>query len=55
MGEQTPVRAMRLSVADSNARAQHLFTSFGFRSVEGDFGKYDGGQQALHMERPIGP
>lgn len=55
VAEQSPVRAMRLSVADTNARAQRLFTSFGFRKLEGDFGKYDGGQEALHMERPIGP
>jgi len=55
VAEQAPVRAMRLSVADTNARAQRLFTSFGFRKLEGDFGQYDGGQQALHMERPLGP
>ncbi|MGC4121795.1 MAG: N-acetyltransferase [Myxococcales bacterium] len=55
VAEQAPVRAMRLSVADSNARAQHLFTSFGFKKLAGDFGQYDGGQQAFHMERPIGP
>ena len=55
VSEQLPVRAMRLSVADSNERAQQLFRSFGFREIEGDFGHYDGGQQALHMERPMGP
>lgn len=55
VGERSPVRAMRLSVADSNHRAQKLFGSFGFRQVEGDFGEYDGGQQAWHMERPLGP
>ena len=46
---------MRLSVADDNERAQRLFLSFGFAKVEGDFGHYDGGQQALHMERPVAP
>jgi ribosomal protein S18 acetylase RimI-like enzyme len=55
VGEHTPVRAMRLSVADTNERAQKLFTSFGFVRIEGDFGKYEGGQQALHMERLMGP
>ena len=55
VAEHSRVRALRLSVADSNLRAQRLFTSFGFQQIEGDFGKYDGGQQALHMERPIGP
>jgi len=52
---RSPVRAMRLSVADTNERAQRLFLSFGFVNLEGDFGQYDGGQQALHMERPIDP
>jgi len=55
VAEHTPVRALRLSVADTNSRAQSLFTSFGFKRLNGDFGQYDGGQQALHMERPIGP
>lgn len=55
VAEHTPVRAMRLSVADTNARAQRLFASFGFAPVGGDFGKYDGGQQAIHMERLMGP
>ena len=55
VAEQSPVRALRLSVADDNERAQKLFLSFGFQRLEGDFGRYDGGQQALHMERPLGP
>jgi len=55
VADQSPVRAMRLSVADNNERAQKLFLSFGFKQVDGDFGHYDGGQQALHMERPMGP
>jgi len=53
VAENTPVRAMRLTVADTNERAQRLFRSFGFRPIEGDFGQYDGGQQAIHMERPL--
>ncbi len=53
VAETTPVRAMRLTVADTNLRAQHLFKSFGFRQVEGEFGQYEGGQQALHMERAL--
>ncbi|MBI5547004.1 MAG: GNAT family N-acetyltransferase [Deltaproteobacteria bacterium] len=53
IAEHTPVRAVRLSVADTNLRAQRLFLSFGFRQLEGDFGRYDGGQKALHLERPL--
>ena len=51
--EHSPVRAIRLSVAHTNVRARHLFESCGFALVEGDFGTYEGGQTALHMERPI--
>jgi ribosomal protein S18 acetylase RimI-like enzyme len=51
--EHSPVRAIRLSVAHTNARARHLFESCGFGLVDGDFGTYEGGQTALHMERPI--
>lgn len=55
VAEHSPVRALRLSVADGNERALRLFCSFGFKKVEGDFGQYEGGQQAFHMERPLGP
>ncbi len=53
--EHSPVRAIRLSVAHTNVRARHLFESCGFALVDGDFGTYEGGQTALHMERPIPP
>jgi ribosomal protein S18 acetylase RimI-like enzyme len=52
VAEREPVRAVRLSVAATNDRARHLFETCGFRLVEGDFGTYQGGQKALHMERP---
>ncbi len=48
--ERSPIRAVRLSVAHTNARARHLFESCGFQLLEGDFGTYEGGQKALHME-----
>lgn len=48
-----PLRELRLSVADSNERARHLFDRFGFTLLEGDHGFYDGGQLALHMTRRI--
>jgi ribosomal protein S18 acetylase RimI-like enzyme len=51
--EHSPVNSVRLSVAHTNARARHLFESCGFALVQGDFGTYEGGQTALHMERPI--
>jgi ribosomal protein S18 acetylase RimI-like enzyme len=51
--EHYPVRAIRLSVADTNTRAFDLFKSCGFQELEGDFGYYEGGQKAIHMECPI--
>ena len=48
-----PIREMRLSVADSNARARRLFVQLGFRLMQGDHGLYDGGQIALHMSRKL--
>jgi ribosomal-protein-alanine N-acetyltransferase len=50
-----PVVELRLSVAEPNARARRLFAQFGFDFVEGEHGRYDGGQQALHMARPVKP
>jgi ribosomal protein S18 acetylase RimI-like enzyme len=51
--ERFSIRAIRLSVANTNSRARSLFFSSGFADVPGDFGTYEGGQKALHMERPI--
>ncbi len=48
-----PVSELRLSVAEPNARARRLFLQHGFRFVEGEHGRYDGGQRALHMARPV--
>ncbi len=51
--ERSPINAVRLSVAHTNARARHLFESCGFELLDGDFGTYEGGQKALHMERLV--
>ena len=48
-----PVTELRLSVAEPNARARALFHQFGFTFVEGEHGRYDGGQRALHMSRLV--
>src|SRR5215813_11708442 len=42
---------LRLSVAEPNVRARRLFEQYGFAFVEGEHGRYDGGQRALHMAR----
>ncbi|MSP63490.1 MAG: N-acetyltransferase [Myxococcales bacterium] len=51
--KKLPVRELRLSVADTNARARRMFAAAGFVDVVGEHGWYDGGQRALHMTRPI--
>jgi ribosomal protein S18 acetylase RimI-like enzyme len=51
--KKLPVRELRLSVADTNARARKLFVAAGFVDVPGEHGRYDGGQRALHMTRPL--
>jgi ribosomal protein S18 acetylase RimI-like enzyme len=53
--KRMPVVELRLSVAEPNARARQLFTQFGFAFVDGEHGRYDGGQRALHMARPVKP
>jgi [ribosomal protein S18]-alanine N-acetyltransferase len=51
--KRLPVREIKLSVADNNARARKLFSEFGFTLVPGEHGYYDGGQVALHMSRVV--
>ncbi len=47
------VHELRLTVADTNARAQKLFRDLGFEVSAEDHGRYDGGQRALRMIRPL--
>ena len=47
------VRELRLTVAEDNARARHLFASEGFEVSNERHGRYDGGQVALRMTRPL--
>jgi ribosomal-protein-alanine N-acetyltransferase len=44
-----PVHALRLSVAEENARARRLFEAAGFRYRGAESGYYPRGQRALHM------
>jgi ribosomal protein S18 acetylase RimI-like enzyme len=48
-----PVREVRLSVADTNARARRMFAAAGFVELDGEHGRYDGGQRALHMMKRL--
>lgn len=47
-----PIREIHLSVAETNARGQRLFSRHGFRYSR-DEGLYPAGQRALHMSRPL--
>ena len=49
------VREVRLSVADTNTRAQKLFMSEGFSEGEEARGRYDGGQEAIRMVLKLAP
>ena len=43
------VHEVRLTVADTNERARHLFGEFGFEPIPGDHGLYEKGQRALRL------
>jgi ribosomal protein S18 acetylase RimI-like enzyme len=47
-----PIVEMHLSVAETNVRAQRLFSRRGFRMISGE-GIYPSGQRALHMMRKL--
>src|SRR5262249_11771375 len=47
------ISEVRLTVADSNSRAQGLFQRFGFDFTGEADGRYEGGQTALRMRRPL--
>jgi ribosomal-protein-alanine N-acetyltransferase len=46
---------LRLTVAEDNPVARRLFEAFGFRAVDEDHGRYDGGQRAIRMARRFEP
>jgi ribosomal-protein-alanine N-acetyltransferase len=48
-----PLTELRLTVAEDNQRARRLFARFDFTEVPGDHGRYDGGQRALVLARPL--
>jgi ribosomal-protein-alanine N-acetyltransferase len=49
------VCALRLTVAEGNAAARHLFEAAGFQYVPRHEGHYPRGQRALRMELPLEP
>ena len=53
VGDSSGVAEIRLTVSETNAVGQRFFTSFGFRVMDQDHGRYDGGQRAIRMTRPV--
>jgi ribosomal protein S18 acetylase RimI-like enzyme len=53
MGNSGRVSEIRLTVADTNQVGQRFFTAFGFRVMDDDHGRYDGGQRAIRMRRSV--
>lgn len=51
--EAYQIKEVRLTVADTNTHGQNLFRKYGFRFTGENDGRYDGGQKALRMWRPI--
>lgn len=46
---ESPLAAVRLTVAEDNDRARRVFERFGFTRVAGEPGHYPGGQRSLEM------
>jgi ribosomal protein S18 acetylase RimI-like enzyme len=53
--EHAPVTGLRLTVAEDNAPARHLFSTTDFVVHDPDHGRYDQGQRALRLERRLAP
>ena len=53
LGRRWQVGEIRLTVADGNQVGQHLYTSAGFRVLDPEHGRYDGGQRAIRMVRSL--
>jgi len=52
-GQRVRVPEIRLTVADTNTRAQQLFRGCGFDVLDARHGAYDGGQVAIRMRRRL--
>jgi ribosomal protein S18 acetylase RimI-like enzyme len=51
---EVPIAELRLTVADTNARARHLFDTTGFEILDAAHGHYAGGQIAIRMRHRLG-
>ena len=52
-GARRDVRELRLTVAEGNTRALRLFRDASFEIVQANYGRYDGGQRAIRMAKPL--
>jgi len=53
VSETLPLKAIELSVAETNEGARRLFSRIGFSTLNPSAGHYDGGQTTIRMTRPI--
>src|SRR5262245_40282813 len=53
-GAPAGAAALWLTVADDNAEARALFDRSGYRVVDPDHGRYDGGQRSIAMRKTLG-
>jgi len=51
--EQSGVSEIRLTVPETNAVGQRLYTSTGFEVLDPEYGAYDGGQRAIRMTKRL--
>jgi len=54
VAKSVPVRAIELSVAETNHGARRLFEHKGFGVMNAKAGFYDGGQRTMRLTRPVG-
>jgi ribosomal protein S18 acetylase RimI-like enzyme len=54
VSDSSRVSELRLTVSETNAVGQRFFSAHGFQVMDQDHGRYDGGQRAIRMARPVG-
>ena len=52
-GDRSARRAIWLTVADDNVEARSLFDRSGYRVVDADHGRYEGGQRSIAMRKEL--
>ena len=53
VGDASRVSEIRRTVSETNAVGQRFFSAHGFQVMDQDHGRYDRGQRAIRMTRPV--